>query len=555
MPQNRVIIELAPSRLTVASVRAGKVVDSRTQRFDRTDWPQPWTSALLELADTLQRFVAELNCVGAQATIIYSAPGALANVTSCPAAAGLANAERAARLALANVADFPIEFSATGATPLLHERPPKNDTTSWIAHNHILAAADAEDRTQPICDWAAQAGLSAVRVVNADALALKLAVQSATSSSEEGVRAVLWIGEHSSVLAAGAPGRLLFVRTIASGIEPIAEALTSPLRSSASPSDTISLSREQARRIFLELGVPAPDEQVPGHPELLGSTLLPHLQPALQRLSIEAKQSLRFGIPELLRGSVRLSIAGVGASVPRLGEVIARAAGIPHLPASTTGPSTLTEILLAFPKFPINVAPREIRAVAAARSLRTALLAGVGCAALLVGFEYIATGAQVSKDAAKLKSIKSAASAQSSSSQTLQKAIAAQAELAHVESRVGAALNNTPSFPAMLLQLSAEPAQIRLTSIELSSDSKSGHRATLIGRVLLSEVASPGSAINSFISDLANVPVVESARLGSAQRAQFDRYEVQNFEINLSLLGLPAPSLRRSPTLAEAHAP
>lgn len=551
MSQTRAIIELAPSRLTLSVLRAGKVTDSRTLRFDRTEWPQPWISALPELSDPLQRFVSELACAHAQTTIIYTAPGALATVTSCPAGAGLANAERAARLALANVADFPIELSATGTTCLLQERPPRSGSSSWIANNHILAAADAEERTQPLCDWAAQAGLDPVRVINSDVLALHDAVQTVTSSHEEGVRAMLWIGEHSSVLAAGAAGRLLFVRTVAAGIEPVAEALTNPLKPLDASADTVLLSREQARRVFLAVGVPAPDQEIPGHPSLQGSTLLPHLQPAVQRLSIEAKQSLRFGVPEALRASVRLSLIGPGAAIPRLGEVIARAAGVPYHPAARQGPASLIETLLGYPKLPINVAPRETRAIGAARSLRSALLAGVACAALLVGFEYIATGAQISKENAKLKAARSAASAQSDAARALVQAISAQTALGAIESRMHSALSDAPCFPELLLQLSTAPAQIRLGSIELSSDIKSGHRATLMGKVLLSEVPNPGSAINNFISDLANIPVVESARLGATQRTQSDRAETQSFEINLSLLGVPAPSARR-PAIATA---
>lgn len=546
-----VILEVSPSRLTVAVVRAGKVASSRTQRFDITEWPQPWTSALAARVEALRSMVLDLQCADSPTTIIYAAPGSLASVVSCPASAGIANAERAARLALANVADFPIEISTTGTTCLLRESTPRKSAAPGVPNTHILAAADSEDRTQALCDWAADASLNVLSIVNAEALALAHAVRLVTAKGDDAVRATLLIDEHSAVLAAGLPGRVLLVRSLSIGSESLVESLTATLRSADPGAPGVTLSRDQARRVLNAVGIPAPDQPIANHPELQGSSLLPHLQPTIQRLSVEIKQSLRFSIPELLRPSIRLGVTRIGNSVPRLDEVLARGVGIPSLPASETQTSpSFVDLYLESRDLRINIAPREVRAISAARKLRTALMAGVGCAALLVGFEYVATSAQLASERTKLNNLNTAAQQGAQSNDSLQKAVAAEAALRLVDARIRSTLADSPVWPELLAFLAKAPSALRLTSIELRSESGAGHRAVIAGRVSFSDAPDAPDIINRFISSLSSLPITLSARLGGTQRSRSDLSEVQNFEINLTLFPMPAQAVR--PSLASA---
>lgn len=557
MASKQAIVELTPSRLTVSTLRSGKVVDSRTLRFDRAEWPPTWTSSLPDFADQLKAMVDELRCAGSHTTIIYSAPGSLASVTSCPSAAGIGNAERAARLALANVADFPIEISPTGTASLLNERMKRRSGESWVPNCHVLAASDSEDRTQPLCDWAEQAGLQPMRVLNAECVALADAVSFVTAPKQEGVKAVLWLGEHCAVLAAGVSGRLLFVRTLNAGSEMLAEALTSSLRPAREADPPVHLTRQQARDLLMRVGVPAPDQDVPGHSDLVGASLLPHLQPLIQRLSIEAKQSLRFGVPDMLRPGVKLTIIGAGAAIPRLGDVVSRAAGVPF-EASTdeSAARSLTQSLVRHPKLPINVAPSEIRAIGAARKMRSALVAGVAIAAMVVAGEYIMTGAQISKERARLTAANQASQGSNAAALTLQRAINAQTTLTAIDARVNAALAEAPCFAEFLAQLSTAPPSIRLSSIELASDGKNGNKATLLGKVSYREAPDASAQINRFITELSAMPIVESARLGNTQRSTSDGFDTQAFEISIALLSIPAASVRADiPSTPPALAP
>jgi len=105
----RVIVELSPSARRDRHAQGPGASALRCERFGRAEWPQPYSTALPEATVALSRLVDEVYAKGAVATVIYSAPGAVSAVTSCATACGLAAGETAAMLALANVADFPLE--------------------------------------------------------------------------------------------------------------------------------------------------------------------------------------------------------------------------------------------------------------------------------------------------------------------------------------------------------------------------------------------------------------------------------------------------------------
>ncbi len=105
------------------------------------------------------------------------------------------------------------------------------------------------------------------------------------------------------MLAVGRPGRLAFVRSIGVGTESFADALVRPLRARAAETAPVSLDRESVRSVLRQVGIPSPDALIPGHPELTGASLLPVLHPVIQRLALEIKQSVRFGVEDADTGT------------------------------------------------------------------------------------------------------------------------------------------------------------------------------------------------------------------------------------------------------------
>src|SRR5262249_38213525 len=157
------------------------------------------------------------------------------------------------------------------------------------------------------------------RAVPADAAATIGAVASVRDKpASDTVCAGFYFGEHSSVLAAMMNGRLCFVRTLGLGVDALVDALTRPIRVRQGPEGfrpRVTLERGAARDLLLAMGVPGPDVVVDPQRGIDGSAVLPLLQPVVQRICIEVKQSLRFGMEEAAgKAPVRLTIVGPGGS-------------------------------------------------------------------------------------------------------------------------------------------------------------------------------------------------------------------------------------------------
>ena len=63
MSIQRVIIELSPSRIEVATTRNGVLGEWRRERVARAEWPSPFTTVLPEAADVIGKLLAEMGVV------------------------------------------------------------------------------------------------------------------------------------------------------------------------------------------------------------------------------------------------------------------------------------------------------------------------------------------------------------------------------------------------------------------------------------------------------------------------------------------------------------
>lgn len=545
MPAQRVIVEISPSRVEIAVHRraGGDLAEWRSERSARAEWPSGGADILGELVPVLTRLVAETGSAHAAATVIFSTPGAVCTLTSCPAKVGATAAEQAALLALGNVADFPVDDAPVDACVLFTD---STSTADAAPQTHVLTGADAEQRAAALAAMLQSCGLNVERLIPAEAVAIADAVRAATADhAEDRVSAVVWIGEHCTVLAAGAPGRLMFVRTIAAGAESLVEALTRPLRARNPDAAPVTLSYDGARELLYSVGVPIPEASIPGHPTLAGSSLLPHIQPVLQRLSIEIKQSLRFGVNESDRGRVRLMAMGPGAAAPGLIDAVSRLSGFPAEPISEDSDATDSSIggliaaLSRCPRLSMALMPTAVRELASIRRTRRALLAGIGAAALFIGYETFDARNVLAAEEARLRSIQAAAENQKASSQIREKAFASRQALSGVDARMRKALGESPDFSALLSILSERtPETVRITALDMSREGSSG-RLSVRGYVRLGTSPDPAGAIRTFVDNLAAFPIVESVRLGATSRSQVRGHESQVFDLNVSLVSLP----------------
>lgn len=562
MSGRHAIVEISPSRLEAAVVRSGEIIEWRAMRFSRTDWPTPPDSELSLLIPELSRMCSEMSLSGMPATVIYHMPGSVCAAFDCPAGVGTAAAERSARLALANVADFPVLPSTSDAVRLHLDARPAPGREAALAH--YLTTADSPDRIARMADVAALAGLDVESLVPADAVASMAAARAATDpAASHPVTAVLYVGEHSSVLAVGTPGVLLFVRTVAAGSEVLAESLTRPLRTTSGSGETLTLQPDEARAVLLSVGIPGSDCRIPDRPTLDGSSLLPHLQPVLQRVAVEIKQSLRFGLPEAQRGSVVLRIIGAGAAIPGALEAIARLAGVapaenfdpadPGDHCSSTG-GLIADLVREESALP-SLLPALRRTSISHRRIRKAVAIGAGLAALVIGIEAFDAHATLGRERDRLSSLASQTQQRQARTLLRQQTLEARQMLADIESTVGRSVEPTGDCAALMAVIAERtPGPFRLSNLDFQHETGAG-RMIIRGYIRADEAPDPAVLIQRLVDGLSAVPIVASVRLGATQRTQVRSHDAQSFELTVTLVPTPPEHiLLANPGVASAHA-
>ena len=542
-----VLIEVSPSRLELAVVRGRRVLRSAVRRLTPANPAPAFELELRELQTALSGLVTEAECRGLGATVIYHSSASAVLLSSAPTTLSAADAEESAKLALAGVADFPLDGVPVCCATMSADAP-VGSAKQAARQAHVLCAADTAGAIDAIAAWVEAASLRFDGAIPVSAVAMHGAALGAWNIGRRaGDRAaVLWIGEHGSALACVTEGSVRFVRTVGVGLESLVDALCQPLRSRDDSAPELKLSRDDSRRLLAGVGVPSPEMQLPGLPGFTGSAILPVLQPALQRISIEAKQSLRFGLPEQERAAVRMQIVGPGAAVAGLGEWITRQCGLPmvespalpDVAAAQGERGAIAAVLEAGHQLPILV-PESMARRTLRRNARVALAVGVTLAAVWIGAEWYTAREELAVQRPRLEALEAAARTGEAAARLRDINVAAQAALHRVESRIATVLGTTVDARGVLDAIAlAAPTDVRLTTIELA-EGESTIDCHISGFVRVSESADPTKAITGFVDALSATPIIRTVRLGATQRTRIDGAQSHAFELSLELVPLP----------------
>lgn len=552
-------MDVCASRLVVAVVRGGRVVDRRVRWFPAADWSVPWPGPLGPRGGALANMVDELGLRGREAVITYQAPTAVAGVFGCPINAGPAGAARAGELALSELVGQPLTGQPHGLETLWTDGEDAGAEPGTPAQRHTLGVFDKRTSAEAVCAWAAAAGLRPLVLAPAEAASMRMAVEGAREDSP-GATVTVWIGEHASVLAASSGRRLLFVRTLGIGAESLVEALGRPMRvRSDEPREPVSLSPAEARALLYRVGVPMPGDVVDQARGLMGSSVLPVLQPVLQRLAVELKQSIRFGLPEGLRDGASLRLGGSGGLVPGLGEVLAKQIVAPLAVAKDLGLrlAPVGDVPVVLPGVEsgesINLVPASFAQRDAAQRGRTGLRIGLVACAALIGFSGLSSWFSLRQERAAYEALTAQDPIMVEAARLQALADQATAAWNGMRTRVAGEVGLAPPIAHVLALIAdAMPAEMALRSIELKEPTRLGVKNNAPGSsstlVLTGEVRETAGTdlaqtIRQFSDALAATPLVNAVRLGTTQRAEQDGRPVSRFELTLSVVNLPASSL------------
>jgi hypothetical protein len=557
----RIIVEVSPSRLALTVLRRAQVIASRSRRLDppATDAPL-WPANLHALTPTLRAWVDELHLKGRLATLLASPPSATCCLLPCPFAAGAAGALAAARLAAAEtVAQSPGSVSA--GAPIIAVETIASDAHGDARQRHTLALADTPTSVAAAANFIEAAGLEPEGLITHDALAAALMAHAALAGAGlDAPRAALWFGEHSSLLAVATPGRLRFVRFISVGTEPMVEALARRAADPTLPASLPPLTREDVRALFTSRGLPSPDRPWPALPAAPAA-----LAPILQRLAIEIKQSLRFGLadapasapaaqPSPGTPAVHIVIDGPGGALPGLPEALARLCGTTVAAAGTESVAiTLGEPgegaathspLAALGDLELALLPHDRENAALVRRVRVGLWSGIAAACALVGVYAGAARVALAQERDRLAAVERLATADAPSTALLAEAADAQRLSTLLTERYTQRVAPQLPIDALLADIAdATPNAIRLASVSVTASPGGSLVCEISGNARADSAANDrpdfSTDIRAFASRLEAIPIVSAVRLGTTQRTRDARGDLHQFELSLTLA--PAP--------------
>lgn len=536
MKRPTVILELSPGRVEAVRASRGRVKARQRIDLDRQAWDQAWQSNLQPLDQPLKSLFASLGVARPMVIALHHSPSALADVHSAPTAGQAAT--DAAKLALVDAAPFTLADNPFSVAVISRDR------SGAPRQTHALACAESDASVDALARWIERAGGQVAAVAPVETVVIRALARSVTGVDDERVCAALHLGDEVSILAAGSPGRLHFIRRIDVGLNMLIDALTRPVR--VEDEKTITLTLDEARSLLHRVGAPRPDDDVDAARGLRGSHILPLIQPMLQRLVVEIKQSLRFGLAREDHDRVELLIAGVGAGVPNLDRVLAAETGLNVNRCEISGCAALAPGAqgdaideVARRGCPVNLLPQRLTASATAKRIKRAAVLGAAAALAMIAADAAFTWRAMRQTQAELASLASDSRNVQTHSKQLQRAAQLVQTALETQTLVQSRLGAKPDWLAFLSELTRlTPGRIQLT--EIAGDRREGKLGvSLTGFVLERGHGSARDALTGYIKRLEQSALTKSVELGATQRQSLDGFEAQRFDALISLYGQP----------------
>lgn len=481
-------------------------------------------------AQTLQALQA-CRANGARAVLVVC-PGPLAKSEVVPVSRSLREADAVATARLGVEQASGLEGSCVSAASVLWTDPKEVEAP----RRHVLAMAVGARVVEDIAGAGARAGVRVEGVLARESLLIGEAVRR-LQDFDGRVTVLLWVDETETVIAIAEGARLALVRHLGVGLRALIQMISKmPLEDGRA---TVGTAR--AEEWLGVVGVPAPDDALPGDGGLHGALVLPALEPALQRIALEARQSLRFALGEGARAEARLALAGPGARVRNLAPALAARTGLPLVQDRFDGAATdVARLAVRAAARGLVVRPRARREARERVGFRAALAAGVGVVLGLGALDWREANESIVSDRAALAAL-GARDGEGGAPDTSAQSIARRAASVRVVNLAHEHLGRVAPCAAFLGALAnATPPEITLTSARLTR----GEAATIRGHVAIDAGHDASAVIHDYVVRLRACPVFAGASLAGVRREFSDNRPVQAFDITIEVVELPAPGLR-----------
>lgn len=404
------MISLTQNRISVIRARRGRVIESESIALDPQLWNEHWQGGLMRLDSPLRQMLSRVpSCRNGQVTLLYQSQTLTKQIYTLELVG--AHARDAARSKIRESVGFTDPVSVC---PLGGEQTPGHTST-------MLAYSDREETLRSLYAWLNRCGIRVSSMIPHPVASIVAAADQAKGLDDDSV--LFYFDSDISVLAHAHQGHLRLIRPADIGFQKLVDSYcqvyTERKSEGEDSPDPLELMAASSGSLF-EFGIPFQPIEHDGI-ELRGA-VLPCMAPVLQRIGIDVKQTIRFGIERgtSLRNFV---VCGPGAAIPNITRAVGehlelhvhRVNGSEKYEPRKIGGIGSTELhLISSSETLEGLLPSVAHDEKLRKHLGRALLAGSAIALLVMGAQYTAatlsirhTQEQMLNDATRLSKVSS----------------------------------------------------------------------------------------------------------------------------------------------------
>lgn len=543
----RVVISLTPDALEGAFVVGTRVQRVASYPLDRALWSQAWEDGLLSYDAPLASILRDLNARrGTRVSVLVQSPSDAVEVSSYSSSGS--EAVQAAMLRAEERVVVTDSRAVSDGMIVAH------DDDDGSTRTHVLACAADNASVQAVFGWISRSGCRLESHVPRAVVPLIRTLEAA--EDEQDCVAYCYLDWSTATIASLAGGSLSFVRTFNAGYQSLAEAYARGLArlqardEEADPeSDAPVYDMARGSALLIENGVPSREARIGASDNPYRASVAPLLASVMQRLSVEIKQSVRYGVRAASQRPRRLILLGPGSRIPGMAPLLSETTEldveviderVPDGSPSGAFSEGSTEFAFATAgDLSVSLIPLAAieRLAAASRSsaIRAGAILAVGLLvgeAGLIALERGQIRAETDRYQAALLDVRAR-------SEAIERA-AEQIEELNVASYASTALvGDQPDWSAVLGDLGARtPSNVRIRDLRAFYEGTSP-MIGFSGDARDEQGGRRGEALGAFIDGLKESPLIERVELGTTRTNTDEGMTSKTFSVICTLRSIP----------------
>ncbi|MBL1216074.1 MAG: hypothetical protein D8M59_01100 [Planctomycetes bacterium] len=530
------------------AVPGGGAGSALSVQVDLPDEANAWIGSVPELAPVIMEAAQSLGIEHACVSLAYDSPSLTTQLVS-QAAGSEGQAATAARLASASGAHYGTSPSVTDACVIGIDAADHTGTNENAPNKyHVVAATDRQAACEALVSLIERCGWTLQQLISLDSFVVSREARTSLAHHSPAPLARLYLGRRHSVLSVGCAGRLRLFRRIGFGIDLLAEALCKPIPLGHDGQREAQLEWAQALDLLYTQGLPSRDTEVCQGTEVKGYHVLPLIQPVLQRLLVELKQSLRFGLNEFEPSDIQGVLTGPGAYVDGVAGLLSESTGIDFQASPSEDESREPENpawnAYSFGQFVSdaddtetpNLLPPSAISRVTARRIRYGLAAGCAAAVILIGADTFRLNHAIASARVQLEQAVQSNENLTAMDDLRQQVIENNGRLQALNNQMAETYLFRVDWAAGIKELTRlAPPEIKLIQIDAGADDAEKAEAGYMTVHAYSLGPSDDEVIQQYITRLSDSALFASVRIGPVQKVNLDGTSARRFSVETRL--------------------